>query len=159
LFLHTHPDELGGIGLIQSLEILRRNFPDQPLTLEIHEAAVTDCQMVNRLRDALRDLSIFLAFDDFGEGQARLVELSEARPDFLKFDMGLTRNIHAASLERQKVVSMIARMVNELGITSLAEGVESQQDHEVLCQMDFKLAQGFFYGQPNPISKVRRNED
>ena len=154
LFLNTHPDELGTDALIQSLEILRRSFSAQQITLEIHEAAVTNCSMINQLRDTLREMSIFLAFDDFGEGQARLVELSEVRPDYLKFDMGLTRNIHAASQERQKVVSMIARMVNELGIISLAEGVESEQDHEVLCEMGFKLAQGYYYGHPAPISKL-----
>jgi EAL domain-containing protein (putative c-di-GMP-specific phosphodiesterase class I) len=153
LFMNTHPDELGTKGLAESLQHMRRTHPDQPLTLEIHEKAVTDCQMIRELRDTLRDLNIQLAFDDFGEGQARLVELSEVMPDYLKFDMGLTRMIHSATPERQKVVSMIVRMVNELGIVSLAEGVEEAEDHKVLAQMGFQLGQGFFYGRPSPVSK------
>jgi EAL domain-containing protein (putative c-di-GMP-specific phosphodiesterase class I) len=153
LFMNTHPDELGTKGLFESLQLLRRTHPEQPLTLEIHEKAVTDCQMIRELRDILRDLNIQLAFDDFGEGQARLVELSEVKPDYLKFDMGLTRMIHSATPERQKVVSMIVRMVNELGIVSLAEGVEEAEDHAILAQMGFQLGQGFYYGRPAPISK------
>jgi EAL domain-containing protein (putative c-di-GMP-specific phosphodiesterase class I) len=109
--------------------------------------------MIQELRGTLRDLSIQLAFDDFGEGQTRIIELGEVRPDFLKFDMGLTRAIHKASADRQKVVSMLAKMVNELGIISLAEGVESIEDHQVLTDMGFQLGQGFFYGRPAAVSK------
>jgi EAL domain-containing protein (putative c-di-GMP-specific phosphodiesterase class I) len=61
--------------------------------------------------------------------------------------------IHSATPERQKVVSMIVRMVNELGIVSLAEGVEEAEDHAILAQMGFQLGQGFYYGRPAPISK------
>jgi EAL domain-containing protein (putative c-di-GMP-specific phosphodiesterase class I) len=154
LFLNTHPDELANKNLVQSLQRLRRAHPDQPLTLEIHEKAITSCQSICALRDLLRDLDIRLAFDDFGEGQARLVELSEVRPDYLKFDMGLTRLIHAAPPERQKVVSMLVTMVNELGIIPLAEGVEATEDHAVLAEMGFQLGQGFLYGRPVPINKL-----
>ncbi len=153
LFMNTHPDELGTTGLMDSLRLLRRTHPDQPMTLEIHEKAVTDCHMVRDLREMLGELKIQLAFDDFGEGQARLVELSEVRPDYLKFDMGLTRLIHLASPERQKVVSTIVKMVNELGIVSVAEGVETIEDHRILAEMGFQLGQGFYYGRPAAISK------
>ena len=88
-----------------------------------------------------------------GEGKARLVQLSEVRPDYLKFDMGLTRLIHLATPDRQKVVSAIVKMVNELGIVSLAEGVETIEDHHILAEMGFQLGQGFYYGRPAPISK------
>ena len=153
LFMNTHPDEVGRADLVESLRVLRQNHAEQPLTLEVHEKAATNCHTIRELRRTLTDLDIQLAFDDFGEGQARLVELGEVRPDFLKFDMGLTRLIHTASQERQKVVSMLARMANELGITSLAEGVEHPLDHQVLGEMGFQLGQGYYYGRPAPISK------
>jgi EAL domain-containing protein (putative c-di-GMP-specific phosphodiesterase class I) len=153
LFLNTHPHELGSTELIESLNQLRGQFPDELLTLEIHEQAVTNNDMFHELRAALCDLSIQLAFDDFGQGQTRIIELSEVRPNYLKFDMGLTRGIHKASADRQKVVSMLARMVNELGIVSLAEGVESQGDQQVLAEMGFQLGQGFFFGRPAAIGK------
>jgi EAL domain-containing protein (putative c-di-GMP-specific phosphodiesterase class I) len=153
LFLNTHPDEIGNHQLLASLQVLRSSYPNQSFTLEIHERAVTQSGGIKKLRSALDDLSIQLAFDDFGEGQTRLVELSEANPDYIKFDKSLTQNISAASFERQKVLSVMARMVNELGMCSLAEGVETQEDHEVLAQMGFQLGQGFLYGRPLSISK------
>lgn len=159
LFLNTHPDELDKDGLVESLSKLRQIHPEQAMTLEVHEKAVTDCHRIHALRRALRDLNIQLAFDDFGEGQTRLVELSEVRPDFLKFDMGLTRSIHAASADRQTLVSRLAQMVNELGIVSLAEGVEDRADHDILAEMGFRLGQGFYYGRPAPIAMYARPSD
>lgn len=152
LFVNTHPVELTEPGLMESLRELREVQTEQQMTLEIHEATVTSPSMIGHLRETLLDLNIQLAFDDFGAGQARLLELSEVRPDFLKFDMRLIQGIHRAPPSRQQVVEMLVRLVNELGITSLAEGVETKEEHETLRQMGFQLGQGFFYGRPASIS-------
>jgi EAL domain-containing protein (putative c-di-GMP-specific phosphodiesterase class I) len=152
LFLNTHPKELGLDQFYQSLYELRE-ISNQRITLEIHERAATNSQIMQRLCRILQELDIQLAFDDFGVGEARLVELGEYRPDFLKFDMGLTRSINQAPAKQQEVVALLARLVNELGIQSLAEGVENQESHDVLVEMGFSLGQGYFYGKPDSISK------
>ncbi len=109
-------------------------------------------EMIRHLRELLIELNIQLAFDDFGAGQARLLELSEVRPDYLKFDMRLVQGIHRAPPSRQQVVELLVRLVNELGIVPLAEGVETKEEHETLRQIGFQLGQGFFYGRPASIS-------
>ena len=152
IYLNTHPTELSRVGLIDSLKALRDMSPDQAITLEIHEAAFPNTHKIVELRRQLADLDIKLAFDDFGVGRARLIELGEVRPDVVKFDMKLTRDIHRAPQKRIEVVSLIAKMVNDLGIISLAEGVECSETHQVLKDMNFALAQGFYYGRPAPIS-------
>ena len=153
IFLNTHPIELSKDGLDSSLRQLREISPHHPITLEIHEAAITNPALIHSLREVLDDLDMKLAFDDFGVGRARLVELSEVRPDFVKFDMKLTRDIHKAPKKRQEVVALIAKMVNDLGIYSLAEGVECQESHDILKDMNFKMAQGFYYGKPASITQ------
>ncbi len=153
LFLNTHPKELDRSEFYDSLKQLRELAPEQTITLEIHEAAVTNLTMMRKLCDVIRDLDIKLAFDDFGVGQARLVELGEVRPDYLKFDMKLTKNIHRAPTKRQEVVALFATLVNNLGIQTLAEGVETIECHQTLLEMGFQLGQGFLYGRPAPISK------
>ena len=150
LFVNTHPKELGHEQFYQSLHTLRENY-DQTITLEIHERAATDPEMMTRLCRILKDLDIKLAFDDFGVGEARLVELGEYRPDFLKFDMGLTRGIDKATPKRREVVALLAKLVNDLGIETLAEGIENQESHEILVDMGFVYGQGYFYGRPAPI--------
>ena len=152
LFINTHPVELqNDEQLEKSLRMLRSENPDMKMVLEIHEAAITSPDQIQRLRHVLNDLNIRLAFDDFGAGQARLLELSEVQPDYLKFDMKLVQGIHRAPASRQQVLAMLASVVNRLGIESLAEGVEREEDHETLRQMGFKLGQGFLYGRPAAV--------
>jgi EAL domain-containing protein (putative c-di-GMP-specific phosphodiesterase class I) len=151
LFLNTHPAELLGSELVPSLRELRDEAPKRPMVLEIHEAAVTNPDMICALRDELNDLDMKLAFDDFGAGQARLLELADVRPDYIKFDMKLVQGIHQAPASRQQVVALLVRMVNELGIIPIAEGVEKEEEHMALCQMGVQMGQGFYYGRPGSI--------
>ena len=158
LFVNTHPKELDRPEFYDSLRDVRNAAPDQAITLEIHEGAATNMTMMRELCAVLKDLDILLAFDDFGVGRARLVELGEVRPDFLKFDMKLTKNIEHAPPKRQELVALFANLVNNLGIQTLAEGVETRECHEILVQMGFQLGQGFYYGRPSPISKYTVDE-
>lgn len=150
LFVNTHPGEMLEAGLEESLIAVREVNSDQPLTLEIHESAVSDLSGMAKLKELLTDLGIRLAYDDFGSGQARLVELIEIRPDYLKFDISLIRGIDSASAQRQQMVASLVRMVRELGVAPLAEGVETKEEHDTCCQMGFELCQGFFFGRPAP---------
>ena len=158
LFVNTHPSELDRPEFYDSLRTLRESAPEQSITLEIHEGASTNMTMMRELCAVLSDLEIKLAFDDFGVGRARLVELGEVRPDYLKFDMKLTKNIEHAPAKRQELVALFANLVNNLGIMTLAEGVETRECHDILVQMGFQLGQGFYYGRPSPISKYTRDE-
>lgn len=158
LFVNTHPKELDRVEFYDSLREVRAAAPEQKITLEIHEGASTNMTMMRELCAVLEDLDIMLAFDDFGVGRARLVELGEVRPDFLKFDMKLTKNIEHAPPKRQELVALFANLVNNLGIQTLAEGVETRECHEILVQMGFQLGQGFYYGRPSPISKYTVDE-
>jgi len=155
LFMNTHPRELSEPGLLGSLQALRASHPDQRLTLEIHESAVTDPQKMIDLRAALKELNIDLAYDDFGAGQSRLNELVESPPDYLKFDMSLIRDINAASAQRQQVLATLVQMVRNLGIAAVAEGIETLAESETCRQMGFDLGQGYFYGRPAPAKKLQ----
>lgn len=153
LYLNTHPEEIGHPELLESIRRLRQMAPEQELTIEIHEAMVTNLDVMNGLRQELRDLNIELAYDDFGAGQTRLLDLSEAPPDVLKFDISLIRGLHAAGKKRQQMVATLVLMVLDFGITPLAEGVESREDMEICRKIGFELAQGYFFGRPRPADR------
>lgn len=149
LFLNTHPRELEDMAnLCASLRELRRMEPDQQFTLELHESAAVDRSSLTTLRTALQDLKIGLAYDDFGAGQARLAELVDTSPDYVKFDMRLIRGIHTAPEAQRTMVASLVRLVNELGILPLAEGVEAAEEAQVCREMGFKLFQGYHFGRP-----------
>lgn len=155
LFANTHPTEIDDLDLLVfSLRELREIAPTRPLVLEIHEATATNTAQMRRLRSALDDLAMGLAYDDFGAGQARLVELVDVPPDYLKFDMKLVQGIHSASTERQKMVAQLIRMAHDLGIVTLAEGIEDPLDHEVCTQIGFTCAQGYLYGKAVSVDRL-----
>lgn len=153
IYVNTHPLELGQEGLIASMAQVRKLSADLPITLEIHEAAITNSLEMSELKKQLRDLDIKIAYDDFGAGQNRLAELCSAPPDVLKFDMGLVRDIDKAPPERIKVLSSLVEIVRDLGVEALAEGIENEAEAEVCSSLGFTLAQGYYYGRPAPPAK------
>jgi EAL domain-containing protein (putative c-di-GMP-specific phosphodiesterase class I) len=149
LFANTHPSEINDLDLlVLSLRELRESAPDRPMVLEIHEATATRSEQMRELRAAMNDLDIRLAYDDFGAGQARLVELVEVPPDYLKFDMKLVRGLAEAPADRQRVVERLVQMTRELGINALAEGIETEADCLACQQCGFQTAQGYLFGRP-----------
>ena len=120
------------------------------LVLEIHEKSVTDPLRLQSLYSAMQDLDIGLAYDDFGAGQARLAELIEAHPDYVKFDISLIRKINTADEKRRRMTETLVRMVRDLDIRSLAEGIETAEEAEACKDVGFELAQGFYFGRPSP---------
>lgn len=148
LYLNTHPIELGTGGLLESLRDLRQLYPVQAITLEVHEAAITNVPMMLELRDEMRGLDIRLAYDDFGVGQSRLMELAQVSPDIVKFDMQLIRDVDLATVRQQKLVANLVQMVKGMGIVALAEGVERAGEHHFCMDAGFELGQGYYYGRP-----------
>jgi len=151
LYLNTHPSELLRPGLVESLERLRKQHADARIVLEIHEGSVTSSRMLAELRKRLKDLSIGLAYDDFGAGQSRLMELVDVPPDVLKFDMQLIHDLSHAPDERKNMVRSLVQIVRELSVVPLAEGVETGDEAAICREVGFELAQGYFFGRPAAV--------
>jgi EAL domain-containing protein (putative c-di-GMP-specific phosphodiesterase class I) len=154
LFVNAHPVELEIIrNLERSLKKIREIAESTTLVLEINENAITDLGLMKSLKSALKNLDIGLTYDDFGVGQSRLVELAKFPPDFLKFDISLIRKIHLAPKRSHQLIVTFLNMSRDLGATTIAEGIECQEEAETCLQLGFDYAQGYFYGAPIPISQ------
>lgn len=150
LFLNVHPREFGDDEFLSSLEELRRLQPDsRPLVLEIAEASVTNVAAMGRTRDALTRLGFEFAYDDFGAGQARFLELTDIPPHFLKLDIAVIRGIEAVR-SRQDVVRALLGVVGTLGVQVIAEGIESEPCALTCQRLGCHLGQGFLFGSPQP---------
>lgn len=150
LFLNLHPAETSLPGLLHSLEELRGEFPAVPFTLEVSEQALVEPGRMRQLKAELGSLGIGLAYDDFGAGQARILELIQAPPDVLKFDMALVRGLHEAPPATRKMLRSLVAMAAEIGVRSLAEGIESEGERLACLDVGFALGQGFLLGSPGP---------
>lgn len=155
VFMNVHPAELLAGDLIDELgraaDMLR---PDRQLVAELHEAAIVDTTTMRSLRAELSARGIELAYDDFGAGSARLMELAEVPPDFLKLDMGLVRNIDE-SPNRQELVAALVRVMREAGVRVIAEGIETAGEHRTCRELGCELGQGFFIRHPVSVADLR----
>ena len=154
LFVNTHPTELEGGGLEESLKEIRESFPSRDIVLEVPESVLFSPDSFAETRKQLLDLDILLAIHDFGAGQIRLSELSEMAPDIVKFDGALVQGIDKANSKRQRLVTAMTKMVRELGITAMAEYIELAGEHQTLKQLGIQYAQGFHYGKPIDIKEL-----
>jgi EAL domain-containing protein (putative c-di-GMP-specific phosphodiesterase class I) len=154
LFINTHVAEIGTLRLLESLRRFRDANAVQQVTIEIREPVGQDTAAIQQLREALASLNMQLSYDHFGCGRSRRAELAAVRPDYLKFDMELTREIHLAPAAQKSLLTNLVRMVRELGIVPVASGVECESEHNTCRDIGFEVGQGFFYGKPMASADV-----
>jgi len=155
-FINIHPKELADPArLLKSLQRVRHTFPNPRLVLEIHEKGVTNLNVMKMLRLRLKALGVALAYDDFGAGQARLLELAEVPPDYLKFDIALIKGIHR-SRARREMIALLIQVSKNLNIKTLAEGVSNQQESETCRALGFDFLQGYYYNRPAALPQIAR---
>jgi len=154
LFINTHPAELLKPDLMTSLETLPASAPGIHITIEVHEAAIVNVAHVANLRARLSELGMGLAYDDFGSGQARLLELAEVPPDYLKFDIRFVRQIDRAPESKRRLVRSLVAAALDLGVKVLAEGIETSGEAGVCAELGFTHAQGFYFAEPIPFDRL-----
>jgi EAL domain-containing protein (putative c-di-GMP-specific phosphodiesterase class I) len=156
LFVNTHPRESLDEDVLPSLRKLRQGAPDVQIVLEIHEGTVNDPARMRDFAAELKTLRVQLAYDDFGSGRSRLLELVQSPPDFLKFDIALIRGIDQAPTHHHRMLRMLIQMARDFTAATLAEGIETAAEAEVCRELGFDYAQGYLYGRPLPIEQVQQ---
>ena len=151
-YLNTHPVELNGPELFNSLEQLRAEFPAAQIVLEVHEGAVASSTLLRDVRRVTSELNMGLAYDDFGSGQARLKELFEVPPDVLKFDVKFVHGLPFTTSQHRSTIQSLLRIVRDLNVIPLAEGVETVEEASVCFELGFELAQGYLFGRAETSS-------
>jgi EAL domain-containing protein (putative c-di-GMP-specific phosphodiesterase class I) len=153
LFLNTHPAELQQPGLVESLEELRILAPRIDLILEIHESALAQPAVMAKLQKELSEINVAVAYDDFGTGQARLLELAEVPPHYLKFDQRFVTGIDQAPPSRRRLLSSLVAAARELHVKTVAEGVETAAEADICERVGFTLGQGYHFGRPVSVDE------
>ena len=126
--------------------------PTVDLVLEIHESTLARPDYIAALRERLSEINVGLAYDDFGSGQSRLLELAEAPPHYLKFDRCFITGIEKAPPTRRRFLGALVEACRELRVKTVAEGVETEGEAEACRAVGFTHAQGYLFGRPAPPS-------
>ncbi|MCG7488106.1 EAL domain-containing protein [Vibrio sp. Of14-4] len=121
------------------------------LCLELTERElIENTQEASNLFNALHDNKIQLAIDDFGTGHSSLKYLHQFRFDVLKIDQSFIRMIGTNSVSAH-IVENLLDLASRLGMTTVAEGVETIEQVEYLTARNIHCLQGYYFAKPMPI--------
>ena len=124
------------------------------LVLEVTETAVVeDSEAARATLARLREGGVRIAIDDFGTGYSSFLYLKRFPVDILKIDRSFTGGM-LDNADDAAIVTSIVRLGRELGVTLVAEGVESDQQRLRLIQLGCEEAQGFFFSPPVPGERL-----
>jgi len=139
--------------MVKGILLVTELRPDR-LTLEVTEALFDedDAQVVRTLEE-LRSFGVRVAIDDFGTGYSSLSWLEKFPIDVVKIDRSFVQAIDPAR-ERQPVLSAILAICTSLGVSVVAEGVETEEQAQVLRELGVELAQGYLFGRPMPFAQL-----
>jgi diguanylate cyclase (GGDEF)-like protein/PAS domain S-box-containing protein len=130
------------------------NLDPRRVLVEITEtAAMTDPDRTLRILRDLRARGLRVALDDFGTGYSSLSRLKDLPVDVLKVDRSFVRDV-STQPANGSMVQAIVQLAHALGMTPLAEGIETQDDWLFLVERGCRLGQGYFFSRPVPAEDI-----
>ena len=131
--------------------LLESGLPPEALELEVTENIILSNKSATISHLAkLRSMGVGIAFDDFGTGYASLTMLKEIAINRLKVDRSFVREVQWSGKD-QAIVDAIARMAKGCGLTVIAEGIETEEQADLLRSYAAE-GQGYLYGKPMPAA-------
>ncbi len=132
----------------------RFRVPPALITLEILEGiALNNADELNRKIARLQEKGFRISMDDFGSGFSSLNTLGHLKIDELKLDRGFLMNVSNSEDERTRVImAQMIQMASSLRIDTVAEGVETSSDEEMLRKMGCHYGQGYYYSRPVDVA-------
>lgn len=138
--------------LTQSLSSLLNYYQVNPNSLKIEiveRIFFKDFEYIKNLIQELKELGVRFSIDDFGTHYSSLSYLSELNVSFLKIDISFVRKL-SKDPKTKNIVSAIIYLAHALGIETIAEGVETIEEFEILKSLGCDYFQGYLFYKPIP---------
>ena len=145
--------QLTSSNLLPTVEdlLMRHSIEPSRLCVEVLETHLLDNDNISVLAEMKR-LGVRIAIDDFGSGYSSLLYLKRMAADVIKIDRALVTDLVDGADDRV-IVAKVIELAHELGMSVVAEGVESAAQADILCELGCDYAQGFAW------SPALRSED
>jgi len=150
LSVNISPTQLHDFSLGSQIRLAADDagFPLDRLIVEITESALAeDLERATRFARELKDMGCKLALDDFGTGYSSLRQLQSLPFDELKVDGSFIQSM-TTTRDSRKIVAAIVGLGNSLGLITVAECVETEEQADILLCLGCEMGQGWLYGRP-----------
>jgi PAS domain S-box-containing protein len=132
----------------------RAGFSLDRLTVEVTESALlVDLPRAQSVANEMKAMHCRLALDDFGTGYSSLKHLQALPFDELKVDRSFVSSM-TISRESRKIVATVVGLGRSLGLSTVAEGVETQEEANMLLWLGCDFGQGYLYSEPVPAAEL-----
>ena len=129
--------------------VARYGLRPENYCLEITESAYTeDSEQLLGVVEKVREEGFPVEMDDFGSGYSSLNMISMLPIDALKMDMNFIRNMHTRGSKNNRIIELMIHIAHYLGVPVVAEGVETQEQVELLRHMGCNIVQGYYFSKP-----------
>ncbi|WP_176592903.1 bifunctional diguanylate cyclase/phosphodiesterase [Sphingobium sp. EM0848] len=145
----THPSFVSAVvsALAQS------GLEAQRLELEVTESVFVNADTgALKVLDQLRALGVQLSLDDFGTGYSSLGYLSRTRFDTIKIDRSFVVGAANKKPESLAIIRAVVTLAESLGMATTAEGVETEAELAMVCELGCRKVQGYYFGRPMPAA-------
>lgn len=156
LAFNVSPLQLHDPGLPKRIQSVAEDlsFPLQRVVIEVTESAVVDnVERARNISNELKALGCRIALDDFGTGYSSLLHLQSLPFDELKVDQSFVGSM-IQRRESRKIVAAVVGLGQSLGLTTVAEGIETREQAEMLLWLGCELGQGWLFGRPAPAEDL-----
>lgn len=165
---HGHPEYKVNVNL-SVVQLLQNSIVDtirevvkkteinpNNLTLEVTEnLAINDMNRMKTILKSIRELGVRIALDDFGTGYSSLNHIKELPLDVIKVDQAFVKDISTDEYAKS-FVKMIGELASTIGVKICVEGVEEENQYQLLKDMKVTLIQGYYFGKPMPVDEFEQ---
>ncbi|WP_457560625.1 sensor domain-containing protein [Caminibacter sp.] len=127
----------------------------QNLVIEITERILSNIEVAKKRIDILKSKNIKVAIDDFGTGYSNFISLKELDFDILKIDMSFIKNIERSKKD-EAIVKSIIEFAKTVGLKTIAEGVENENQVKILQSLGCDYLQGFYFYKPMEFDELKK---
>ena len=126
------------------------------LDIEVTETQATeDYTVINPLLRSFIDKGVGVSIDDFGTGYSSLSQLADLAATTIKLDQKFVNDLTAENKDKAlHIVQMIARLAERFAFKLIAEGVETEEQRQLLMDNGYQHAQGYYFAKPMPMDEL-----
>ncbi|WP_058303244.1 EAL domain-containing protein [Gorillibacterium timonense] len=136
--------------MLEWMQEYRHVKPEQ-IVLEITERhSIEDFTFMSQILARYREYGFRFAIDDAGAGYASLQTISELTPDIIKIDKSVIRDIDQTQI-KQSMLQALLQMAESIKCKVIAEGIEREEEADILCRNRVHMGQGYLFSRPQPV--------